>query len=151
MTGDGHSDDILKGLKKNAKLSADDSIHVNILKIQHRGAEANIDEEFCKKVTADNYVFCGNGSHHNPKIAVIDAIYNSRRSNGDKKSSNTEVDDDFKFWFNSSKTTVNSKKQKAHMKKVKNKVKALKARSGSQGFKYDFMNKNQSQLEITCS
>src|SRR5688572_26505806 len=64
LTGDGVSSEILDGLAHHGKLDANGRIHVNILKVQHHGAKANVTEDFVKRVTADHYVFCGNGSHH---------------------------------------------------------------------------------------
>jgi hypothetical protein len=45
---------------------------VDVLKIQHHGSENNLDEQFARTVSADHYVFCGNGSHGNPETDVID-------------------------------------------------------------------------------
>jgi beta-lactamase superfamily II metal-dependent hydrolase len=54
------------------------NLHVDVLKVQHHVAEFNIDEEFCRRITARHYVFCGNGEHENPDLDVVDAILNSR-------------------------------------------------------------------------
>jgi beta-lactamase superfamily II metal-dependent hydrolase len=54
LSGDGHHADILKGLAHVGKLDAQGRIHVDVLKVQHHGAEHNIDEAFCRAVTADN-------------------------------------------------------------------------------------------------
>jgi hypothetical protein len=37
-----------------------------------------MDIDFARKVSADHYVFCGNGEHGNPELDVIDIIYNLR-------------------------------------------------------------------------
>ncbi len=120
LTGDGHADDILKGLNHYGKLDSSGRIHVEVLKVQHHGAIANIHKNFCKAVTADNYVFCGNGSDENPEPEVIKLIVNSRKSDSKK----------FKLWFNSSSTAANSAANKTHMEKVENLVKELAADSG---------------------
>jgi len=60
--GDGHHEDILRGLQHIKKLKSTAGIHVNVLKVQHHGSEHNIDEAFCRMVTADHYVFCSNGN-----------------------------------------------------------------------------------------
>ena len=78
LTGDAAGQDLLKGLKKARKLDRRGSIHLDILKVQHHGAGANIDEAFAKAVTADHYVFCGNGSHHNPEEEVVSLIAETR-------------------------------------------------------------------------
>jgi hypothetical protein len=69
---------------------------VDVLKVQHHGSEHNMTPEFAEKITADNYVFCGNGFSGNPEPAVIDVIFNARDAGAGPKRK-------FKFWFNSSK------------------------------------------------
>ncbi|MGH8488509.1 MAG: hypothetical protein ACREXS_06510 [Gammaproteobacteria bacterium] len=106
----------------------DGRIHVNVLKVQHHGALANVETDFVKRDTADHYVFCGNGAHHNPEVEVVEAFANARLEG---------IDDDgpvgpaapFKFWFTSSPTTPDStasKSRQKHMKKVKETVTNLR-------------------------
>ncbi|MGH7347754.1 MAG: hypothetical protein ACREK4_22805, partial [Candidatus Rokuibacteriota bacterium] len=78
LTGDGVSSEILAGLERHGKLDTDGRIHVNVLKVQHHGALANVETDFVKRVTADHYVFCGNGAHHNPEVEVVEAFANAR-------------------------------------------------------------------------
>ena len=148
MTGDGHSDDILKGLKKNKKLSDNDTLHVDILKIQHHGAEANIDKDFCKKITADHYIFCGNGTHTNPEEIVLDVICNSRRGNALEKSKNAKVDQQFTFWFSSNPNDKLTDGQKAHLTKVSDKLKAFKMAHPDFEFKFMPKNKHSQAIEL---
>jgi hypothetical protein len=113
LTGDGHWNDILKGLERLGKIKkvkkdaegnivdVAEGLHVNILKVQHHGSEYNINETFCKAITADHYVFCGNGSDQNPDLNALKAIFNSRRGKSGELSSNKEVKKPFLFWFNS--------------------------------------------------
>ena len=70
LTGDGQQDFILQGLQRTGYLG-DDGIHVDVLKVQHHGSENNMDADFARQVSADHYVFCGNGSHGNPEESVI--------------------------------------------------------------------------------
>jgi len=146
MTGDGHSDDIIKGLKKNKKLSGDNTKHVDVLKIQHHGASANIDEDFCKRITADHYVFCGNGTHTNPEIKVLEVIFNSRKGSSSEKSKNAEVDNPFTFWFSANPGDKLTKHQKEHMTKVKEKMEGFKA--SHPDFEFKFMPKNKHHQTI---
>lgn len=118
LTGDGHHLDILKGLKHIKKLSASGGIHVNVLKVQHHASEHNLDEAFCRAVTADHYVFCGNGEHQNPDLRVIQAIADSRIGTGAQLSSNPQVGNPFKFSVNSNSTVTKQAAAKVHMKKV---------------------------------
>lgn len=68
LTGDGHCTDILQGLEQTQRVAKGAGIHVDVLKVQHHGSEHNLDEAFCKRVTADHYIFCGNGKHQNPDL-----------------------------------------------------------------------------------
>jgi beta-lactamase superfamily II metal-dependent hydrolase len=128
LTGDGVSTEILDGLARHDKLDANGRIHVDVLKVQHHGALANVETKFVKQVTADHYIFCGNGNHKNPEVEVVQAFANARL---------TGIDGDppvgpaapFKFWFTSSPetpdTTATESRQK-HMKKVSDAVAALR-------------------------
>ena len=129
LTSDGHHLDILKGLEMQKKIKADGTLHVNVLKVQHHGSEHNIDREFCKKVVADHYIFCGNGAHKNPDLEVVEAIIDSRLT--DKhKSTHPKVNQPFKFWFNSSsENTATEAENAAHMKKVEDLVEEYRAKN----------------------
>lgn len=120
LTGDGHADDILKGLEHYGKLDQDGRIRVDVLKVQHHGAANNIDADFCKAVKAKHYVFCGNGEFTNPELPVIELIFKSRSSDGDN----------FKFWFNSSSKVADSDDNKKYMKSVEKLVRKLASTSG---------------------
>ena len=99
LTGDGQQDIILDGLERTGFLE-DGFCHVDVLKVQHHGSEHNMDENFTKKVSADHYVFCGNGSHGNPEIEVIDMIFESRLGNAAKRTLAPRAKNrDFHFWF----------------------------------------------------
>ena len=117
LTGDGHSADILKGLEQTRKMKRGGDIHVDILKVQHHGSEHNIDSQFCRRVSADHYVFCGNGFSGNPETKVLELIYNSRFGKDKTKlaTNPTAQGRRVKFWFNTvAQRQVDPKKQ-AHM------------------------------------
>jgi hypothetical protein len=130
MTGDGHSTDILDGLRTVGRLDANDQIHVDVLKVQHHGSEHNIDEEFCESVIADHYVFCGNGEHENPEPDVVQAIVDSRLP-GNDQSTHPHAGDPFKLWFNAS-SQVRDPGDRAHMRKIERKVNRLRTQSNGQ-------------------
>lgn len=111
LTGDGSQVDILKGLDAAGSLDRDGNVHVTVLKIQHHGSEHNIDEAFCRRVTADHYVFCANGAHANPDLAAVRALLDA----GAERS--------FKLWFNSSSKVTTGARRK-HMKAVEELVTA---------------------------
>jgi beta-lactamase superfamily II metal-dependent hydrolase len=122
LTGDGHADDILKGLETQGKLDGAGRIHVNALKVQHHGSEHNIHRDFCDRVTADHYVFCGNGEHKNPDPQVVELIVRSRLEGGDRRR--------FKLWFNSSEAATENHADKVHMRKVERLTRQLEKNSG---------------------
>jgi beta-lactamase superfamily II metal-dependent hydrolase len=110
LTGDGHADDIIKGLRSAGKLNGQGGLHVDVLKVQHHGSEHNMTQAFADTITADHYVFCGNGFSGNPELIVIKVLIEARLSG--KGPSRP-----FKLWFNAS--PADKGKYQAHMKKVK--------------------------------
>jgi hypothetical protein len=93
LTGDGHADDVLKGLAQRELLDANGKLHVDVLKVPHHGAEFNMTPAFAQAVTADDYIFCGNGFATNPEPDVIDLLVRERKKALPRKS--------FTLWFNS--------------------------------------------------
>jgi hypothetical protein len=79
-----------------------------------------MDKAFCDRVTADHYVFCGNGQHENPDLEILQVIFDCRLAN-DKKP--------FKFWFNSSSNVSTNNDGRKHMEEVENLVTKLAAKS----------------------
>jgi beta-lactamase superfamily II metal-dependent hydrolase len=132
LTGDGHHEDISRGLKHIKKLKSGGGLHVNVWKVQHHASEHNTDEAFCRAVTADHYVFCGNGEHENPDLRVLQAIADSRIGKGAQLSSNAEVGNPFKFWINSKSTVTKKKAAKTHMKRVEKLMNRLSNKSKGQ-------------------
>jgi hypothetical protein len=137
LTGDGHHTDILRGLKRINRLAESGGLHVNILKVQHHGSEHNLDEAFCRTITADHYVFCGNGEYENPDCRVLQAIADSRLGTSAQLSSNPQVGNHFKFWINSSATAKSNADAKKHMRKVEALVRKLaKGSKGKMSFSF---------------
>jgi len=95
-------------------------LHVTVLKVQHHGSKNNINEEFCKRITADNYIFFYNGRHNNPDLDVIKLIFDCRMA-GDKNP--------FTFWFSSRSQNIQDKEDAKHMVKVEKLVKTLQSKS----------------------
>lgn len=114
LTGDGHANDILAGLEKRQKLDSDGNLHVNVLKVQHHGAEYNMTADFARRVTADHYVFCGNGYATNPEEIVLDTIADARKTGK------------YKFLFNSTPESATYDEQ---MTKVRKRVEELAKKS----------------------
>jgi beta-lactamase superfamily II metal-dependent hydrolase len=122
LTGDGHSQDILKGLEHLGVLAPGDHIHVNVLKVQHHGSEHNIDGPFCDRVSADHYVFSGNGEHENPDLDVLELIFDHFMLTDQRKAT---------FWFTSTSDLSTTQDGRAHMRKVEKLMTKLKGGSKS--------------------
>jgi beta-lactamase superfamily II metal-dependent hydrolase len=120
LTGDGHADDIVKGLEHQKTFDANGRLHVEVLKVQHHGSEHNIHQQFCDRVTADHYVFCGNGEHENPELDVLQLVFDRRMAN-DKKA--------FKFWFNSTSKLSVTTAGREQMKEVEDLAAKLAGKS----------------------
>ena len=131
LTGDGHCADILKGLDFHGKLN-NGGIHVDVLKVQHHGSEHNTDADFARRVTADHYIFCGNGEHENPDLDVVRVYARSRFGSTSEKSGNAEVGRPFTMWFNTSSKVTEKTTNKAYVRKVEALVTSLRAQSGGQ-------------------
>jgi Metallo-beta-lactamase superfamily len=147
LTGDGHHEDILKGLELQKKIKKNEPLHVDVFKVQHHGSEHNIDREFCKRIIADHYIFCGNGAHENPDLEVVEAILDSRLSD-EHKSVHPKVNQPFKFWFNSSSANKDTEeKNNEHMKKVEDLVKTRQA-SNKTRLKFFFLQGSSFELKL---
>ena len=138
LTGDGHHKTILKGLERAGKMEAGGGLHVNVLKVQHHGSEFNLDEDFCRRVTADHHVFCGDGAHKNPDLRVLKAVIDSRI--GETPSTNPEAKRKFKLWFNCH-SSVTERPNRGHMKAVEELVEERAAESGGK-MVFEFLTKS---------
>jgi hypothetical protein len=76
LTGDARGDKILEGLEQVGLLKKDgkSKTHVDILKMPHHGSDRNMDPIFFRRVTADHYVFSGNGEHGNPERETLQML-----------------------------------------------------------------------------
>lgn len=116
LTGDAQQDFILAGLKRTGFMP-EGFVHLDALKVQHHGSENNLDADFARRVSADHYVFCGDGSHGNPEQDVIDIIYRSRLGKPSERALAPQARDrDFHFWFSttSAVATPGSEKQQTY-------------------------------------
>lgn len=147
LTGDGSSEDVLEGLAHYKRLDNEGRIHVQALKVQHHGAEANVTEDFVDRVTADHYIFCGNGAHHNPEKTVVEAFAHARLG-VDRPA--IEPDRDFKFWFSSRKTTAGLTKARVkHMRMIEDLVSDIrKDHDPDNRFSFEFLKEGHHTIEI---
>jgi len=146
MTGDGHWEDILKGLDRQQKFDSQDRLHVDVLKVQHHGSEHNIHEDFCKAISADHYIFCGNGAHENPNLDVLQMMIDARFS---LPAGHPQAGKKFKFWFNSSVNYAGTEDRVEHMQAVKDLVDEAARKSGRK-LHYRFLTRGSKQeLDLT--
>ena len=82
LTGDGRSDHLLQGLRQADLMSANDTLHVDLLKLPHHGSDRNVTKTFFKKVTADTYVASADGKDDNPDLATLIWIVEAAEADG---------------------------------------------------------------------
>ena len=133
LTGDAQQDVLLDQLGA-AGLLDDGYLHLDVLKVQHHGSENNMSPKFARTVSAEHYVFCGNGANGNPEDEVIQQIYDSRMSSDPTvRAQAPEAQDNrpFHFWFStSSQTPSESATANKNFRATEKLVSKLKANSG---------------------
>ncbi|HSE15949.1 MAG TPA: hypothetical protein VLB46_02790 [Pyrinomonadaceae bacterium] len=84
LTGDARGDKVIEGLELVGLLKKDgkSSIHVDIFKCPHHGSKRNNDPISFRRITADHYIFSGNGQHGNPARETLEMLWGER---GDEK------------------------------------------------------------------
>lgn len=137
LTGDGHCEDIIKGLKRQGKLTGDKPLRVNVLKVQHHGSEHNIDQSFLEQVIADDYIFCGNGFSNNPDLDVVKLLVETRK----------KAQGPFRLWFNCTADTVKSAGWAKHMRAVEKLTKQLIKKTVGKG-KATFLKDSSFELAL---
>lgn len=78
LTGDARGDKIIAGLKAANLLAAGGTIHFSVLKVPHHGSDRNVTKDFFKTITADHYVFSGDGKNGNPDRATFEWLAEAR-------------------------------------------------------------------------
>jgi len=81
LTGDARGDHILKAVE-DAGLLENGRLHVDLLKMPHHGSDRNVDLGFFQTITADHYVFSGDGGYGNPELATLRMVMGSRTDDG---------------------------------------------------------------------
>jgi Metallo-beta-lactamase superfamily len=79
LTGDARGDKILAGLESVGVMKKNGSLHVDLLKVPHHGSSNNVEPAFFERITADHYVFSGNGEHGNPERETIEMLLAARK------------------------------------------------------------------------
>ena len=131
LTGDSQQDFIIAGLETTGFLTGH-GLHIDALKVQHHGSKNNMDDEFAARVSADHYIFCGNGEHGNPHLDIIERVCKSRIESDQKIRARAPTADGrpFKLWFSSSaEVGPRNPKGEAHMREVEKLVKEMQKRA----------------------
>jgi glyoxylase-like metal-dependent hydrolase (beta-lactamase superfamily II) len=145
LTGDGHADDIVKGLKKADRLDQQGRIHIDVLKVQHHGAVANLTPTFAREVTADAYVLCGDGEHGNPESRVVREIVDARLGSNGAPAAGPRRQ--FKLLFNSSSQSSPDRFRR-HMRDLEKEVAKRAADSGGR-LKFSFATGSSFNLTLS--
>ena len=80
LTGDARGDRILEGLELIGALEPGQTMHVDLLKVPHHGSVNNVARDFFERITADHYVFSGDGQHGNPERETLQMLLDVRGS-----------------------------------------------------------------------
>ncbi|GLS34392.1 Metallo-beta-lactamase superfamily protein [Mesorhizobium albiziae] len=131
LTGDAQHDILLEQLGE-AGLLQGGALHLDVLKIQHHGSENNMSPQFAQAVTADHYLFCGDGQSGNPEPEVVEQIYASRMSRDRAirgRAPEAAGSRPFHFWFSTSTATPSHGTAATNFKEVARFVDRLAGRS----------------------
>lgn len=79
LTGDALGNKVLEGLELAGRMK-NGRLHVDILKVPHHGSSYNVELDFFQRITADHYVFSGNGEHGNPERETLEMLLKARGS-----------------------------------------------------------------------
>ena len=78
LTGDALGNKVMQGLELVGKLKPGGKMHVDVLKVPHHGSSNNLDVDFFQRITADHYVFSGDGEHGNPERESLEMLLEAR-------------------------------------------------------------------------
>jgi hypothetical protein len=80
LTGDARGDKIIEGLQLARILDSGggSTLHVDLIKVPHHGSSNNLERNFFKRITADHYVFSGNGEYGNPERKALEMLFDAR-------------------------------------------------------------------------
>lgn len=147
LTGDGVTEEILTGLGEHDLLDDEGRLHVTVLKVQHHGALANVERRFVDAVTADHYLFCGNGAHENPELEVVEAFARARLEE-DPADPAPHVGGPFTFWFSTAPDTPDlSDSRSEHMQAVVDLMTELRDEDDDDRFSFELLRSGALDIE----
>jgi hypothetical protein len=77
-TGDSRADLILNALRATRLMRESGSAHVDLLHLPHLGSNHNLTPELLEHLTAENYLFTGDGTYSEPKVESIAMLIAAR-------------------------------------------------------------------------
>jgi hypothetical protein len=83
FTGDALGNKIMKGLELVGLIDAGGSLHVDVLKVPHHGSNRNAALDFYQRITADHYIYSGDGKHGNPERESFEWLREARGDDED--------------------------------------------------------------------
>lgn len=85
LTGDARGDKVLEGLELLGLLkpAGKGTMHVDVFKVPHHGSDRNADPILFRRVTANHYVFSGDGEHGNPERETLQMLLDERGEDAD--------------------------------------------------------------------
>ena len=80
LTGDARGDKIIEGLQLAGLMGqgGGSTLHVDVFKVPHHGSSNNLERGFFERITADHYVFSGNGEYGNPEREALEMLFDAR-------------------------------------------------------------------------
>lgn len=82
LTGDGRGKDVIAGLMRAGLMAKGGSCHVDVMKVPHHGSARNTSPAFFRRVTADVYVLCANGTNDNPDYQALEWLVQALKEQG---------------------------------------------------------------------
>jgi hypothetical protein len=83
FTGDALGNKVMEGLELAGLVEPGGSMHVDVLKVQHHGSQNNAALDFYQRVTADHYVYSGDGKNGNPERESFEWLLEARGEDED--------------------------------------------------------------------
>ncbi len=82
LTGDARADYLMESLAAQGQLDDGGQLHVDLFKVPHHGSNRNVSRSTFRDITADHYVFSGDGHHGNPDWDTFEMIFGGREDAG---------------------------------------------------------------------
>ncbi len=100
LTGDADDTSIIEGCEEAGLFDNAGRLHVKAFKIPHHGAHNSYSDDLARRITADHYVFCGNGKHSNPEKDIVESYLKVLLEGHDGHEPAAPSGAKFTLWFN---------------------------------------------------